>query len=497
MGMRTMAERAWLVAAVWGLGAGVAVADTTLLDAVKGGDRSAVRALLKTKPPVNAPEKDGTTALHWAIRGDDREMVRLLLDAAADVNAANRYGITPLSLAAANGSREVVQMLLAAGANPNAALPGSGETILMTAARTGDVHVVRALLQHGAAVDGRESVYGENALMWAAHENHGEVVRLLIEAGSEANARSAPTAFARKQLGQSVLPLGSWTPLMYAARQNATTAVKALVEGGADVNLTDPNGTTALVLAIINTHYDLAAYLLDQGADPDIADTTGMAALYAAVDMHTLGWAHGRAAPAPPLPNQLDSVALVRLLLERGADPNAPLNRPKLQRQHTPGDPGLGAGSTPLMRAAKTGDTTVMRVLLDYGADPALRQKDQTTLLMLAAGEGWRGGFDTSRDSGTEDEAIAAVALCLELGLDINAANEDGQTAVFSAIRRGDRVLKFLIDRGARLDIKDARGRTPLDLALSFRDRSEGTSTYPGAVAVLRAAGAPTTARQR
>jgi ankyrin repeat protein len=179
------------------------------------------------------------------------------------------------------------------------------------------------------------------------------------------------------------------------------------------------------------------------------------------------------------------------MLLAHGADPNARLKEPKLQRHHTPGDPGLGEGSTPLMRAAKTGDVTLMRILLEHGADPTLRQKDQTTLLMLAAGHGWRGGFSTARDSGTEEEAIAAVTLCLELGLDIDSPNDQGVTAIFSAIRRGDRVLEFLVEQGARLDVQDKRGRTPLDVAMGFRDRADGTALYPHAVALLRAAGAP------
>ena len=495
--MNLRVHRGWLVAVCWVIALSTASAETNLADAVKGGNRSAVRALISAKAPVNTVEADGTTPLHWAARANDAEVVRMLLDAGARADHANRYGVTPLSLAAVNGSVPVVEMLLAAGADPNAAVPGSGETILMTAARTGSVPVVKALLARGAKVEATEAAFGEDALMWAAHEDHGDVVRVLIEAGANVNARSAPTAYARKQLGQSVLPLGAWTPLMYAARQNAAKAARALLDGGADINLTDPNGTTALVFAIINTHYDLAALLLERGADPNIADTSGMAALYAAVDMHTLGWAHGRAAPAPPDPGERDSVEIVRLLLARGADPNASLKRPKIQRHHTPGDPGLGEGSTPIMRAAKTGDVTLMRVLLEHGADPTLKQKDQTTLLMLAAGDGWRGGFDTARDSGTEAEAIAAVALCLELGLDLEATNDDGVTAVYSAIRRGDRVLEFLIKRGARLDVKDKRGRTPLDVALSLRDRTEGTMTYPGAIALLRAAGAPASERPR
>jgi len=313
-------------------------------------------------------------------------------------------------------------------------------------------------------------------------------VRALLEFGADPNARSAATSFIRPSLGQSVLPLGSWTPLMYAARQGATDAALALVEEGADPDLTDPNGTTALVLAIINTHYDLAAALLDKGADPNIADTQGMAALYAAVDMHTLGWAHGRPAPAPPGPGERNSLDVIRLLLDHGADVNARMKKPKLQRHHTGGDPGLGAGTTPLMRAAKTGDVAAMRVLLDHGADPTLRQEDQTSLLMLAAGQGWRGGFNTARDSGTEAEAIEAITLCLELGADINETNEDGRTALYSAIRRGDRVVEFLLSRGARLDIRDQRNRTPLETALALRDRNDGTLTYPGAVALLQQA---------
>jgi ankyrin repeat protein len=202
-----------------------------------------------------------------------------------------------------------------------------------------------------------------------------------------------------------------------------------------------------------------------------------------------LGWAHGRAAPAPPEPDERDSIDIARLLLKHGANPNATLQRPKLQRHHTGGDPGLGEGATPLMRAAKTGDVVMMRVLLEHGADPNLKLKDQTTLLMLAAGRGWRGGFDTLRDSGTEAEAIAAIELCLELGLDLEAVNDEGQAALHSALRRGDSVVEFLIQRGADVSLKDKRGRTPLDLATSYRDRAEGTLNYPNVVAMLRKAG--------
>ena len=190
---------------------------------------------------------------------------------------------------------------------------------------------------------------------------------LLIDAGADVDARSAPTKFARERSGQSVLPKGAWTPLMYAARQGALEAARTLADKGAALNLTAPDGATPLVLAIINAHYDLAALLLEKGADPNVADVTGMAALYAAVDMHTLPWAHGRAAPKSS--DQLDALEVMRTLLSNGADPNAKLKGPKPQRQHTAGDANLGAGATPLMRATKAGDVAAMRLLLANGAD--------------------------------------------------------------------------------------------------------------------------------
>ena len=174
-----------------------------------------------------------------------------------------------------------------------------------------------------------------------------------------------------------------------------------LLERGADVNLTDPDGATALVLAIINYHYDFAAMLLEHGADPNIADTTGMAALYAAVDIDTLPWMFGR--PEIAQPSKITAVRLIEMLLEHGANPNARLTAVQMQRAHTDGDPSLGVGSTAFMRAAKAGDTPVMKLLLAHGADPNLVQKNGNTALMLAAGLGYRDGNMAvpTRDRGT------------------------------------------------------------------------------------------------
>ena len=244
-----------------------------IVEAAKQGDTPALRTLIKQHADVNTPGPDGMTALDWAARSNDLDMARLLIDAGANVKFANRYGITPLSLAATNGSAPMIELLLKAGADPNTALP-EGETVLMTAARTGDPAAIKLLLSHDAKVNARENTLGETALMWAAAENHPEAIKALLEGGADINARStilslAPFKWVTSGMVSTTLPRGGWTPLMYAARQNSSEAVRVLADAKADLNLTDPDGTTALVFAIINAHFDLAAMLLDKGADPE------------------------------------------------------------------------------------------------------------------------------------------------------------------------------------------------------------------------------------
>ena len=457
-----------------------AASEPSLIEAVKAGDRARVRTLVKLKAELTRTEGDGTTALHWAVRADDLETVKLLLSAGADVKTATREGITPLSLAAMNGSLVMTEALLRAGANPNVALP-EGETILMTAARTGRPDVVKALIKAGADVNARENWFGETALMWAAAENHAEAVHVLVEAGADVNARSKLLDVPRRRTGQSVLPLGSWTPLMHAARQGSLEGVRALIEEGADLNLVDPDGATALVIAIINANFDEAALLAEKGANPNIGDKEAkMAALYAAVDMHRLAIGHGRPNTKPS--GNLDAVDLIKVLLAHGADPNQKLSAPTMQRHHTAGDRVLGDGSTPFMRAAKSGDVAVMRLLLAAGADPLLKQPNQTTALMLAAGLGWRDGSPAapSFDLGSEQDAIAAIKLCMEAGLDINAATNTGETALHAAItgRGSETIVRFLVESGANLHAKNKQGRTPLEAAMASRRELGGIVAF-------------------
>ena len=357
----------------------------------------------------------------------------------------------------------------------------------MTAARTGNPEVLEALLDSGAEVDARDGWYGESALIWAAAENHGEAVRLLVSHGADPDGRSATLTFERRRTGQSVLPLGSWTPLMYAARENAIDAGRGLAAGGAGLDLTDPDGATALVIAIINAHYDFAAMLLEAGADPNIVDNdAGMGALYAAVDMHRLAVGHGRPNPKPS--GALGPLDIVTRLLEKGADPNARLKAAIFQRHHTAGDAALAQGATPLMRAAKSGDVEIIQRLLAAGADPALTLPNGATALMLAAGLGWRDGspLAPSYDQGTPEDAIAAIELLMSRGLSLGTTTTTGDTALHAAVsgRGSPEIIRFLVERGADVLAQNKRGQTPLAAALASR-KDLGT-----AVAVLREAAA-------
>jgi uncharacterized protein len=470
MRMRTL-RYAGLLAAVAVASLGAAGGNgIRIVDAAKQGNAAAVKTLIAQHADVNAAEADGMTALHWAVRANDMPTVQMLLRAGAKVNAASRYGMTPILLAAQNGDPAVVAALLKAGANPNSALP-EGETALMTAARTGNVDSIKLLVETGAKIDAKENWQGQTALMWAAAQNNAAAVRTLVSLGADKNERSKLLSFPEFKWETSgmvvtVLPRGGWTPLMYAARDGAADAVAALADLKADLNASDPDGTTALMYAIINAHFDTAAILIERGADPNVADSTGTTALYSAVDMHTMGPMLSR--PSPKLVDKLDSADIVKMLIAKGANVNARLKRPIIGRHHTPtGDASLGEGTTPLARAAKSNDLQLMHMLIDAGADPTLTLKDRTTVLMIAAAGGAVVGAYAVAIPVTEERSIEAIKLCLDRGVDVNAFNTNGATALHSAVQRGaEKVVKYLAEHGAILDTKNKQGRTPLDIAM-------------------------------
>jgi ankyrin repeat protein len=465
--MRNLCLLLAVCAAAW---AGTDAPTSPLADAVKDGDRAGALALLKRHADVNAPQADGTTALHWAARQDDGEMADRLIKAGANVKAANRYGVTPLYLACVNGSAPMIAKLLDAGADANSATT-EGETALMTVARTGNVDAAKVLLAHGADVNSKEQWRQQTPLMWAVAESHPEMAQELIAHGADVNARQVTWNWERqvtKEPREKWMPLGGLTPLLFAARQGCVDCARVLLKASADINATNPNGFSAILLAIINSHYDVAAFLLEQGADANIADEVGRTPLYAAVDMHTLPDSN---LPWPSeLNNQLTSLDLIQALLAHGANVNAQLKKQQPYRSKVDrgADTMLGTGATPLLRAAKAGDTEVVKVLLAKGADPKLTTKFGMTPIMAASGLGTKEEDTTGRKK-TEAQAIASIKLCLDAGADVNAIDTQGDTALHGAAQKGDdQVVQFLVDHGAKLDIKDKKGRTPLDAAMGL-----------------------------
>lgn len=439
-------------------------AQSPLVDAARSGDAAAVRALLGRKADVHATAADGTTALHWAVHRNEVALVEALLEAGARANGASRHGVTPLQLAATNGNAAVVRRLLDAGADPNAALP-DGETVLMTAARTGNAETVRLLLDRGADLRHREPSKGQTALMWAAAENNAEVVRLLVERGADVAERSKSGAF---------------TPFLFAIRGGHLAAAKALLDAGAPVDDALPDGTSALVLAVVNAHYEVAGMLLDRGANPG-GDAQGWTAL------HQIAWSRRHNAgfnlPGPVQTGGLDSLDLARRLVARGADVNA-----RQKKEPRDGNRNLlnRLGATPFLLAAKSADVPLMRVLLELGADPSIPTNNGTTALMAAAGVGiWAPG----ENPGTHEEALAAVKLAFEAGGgDVNAIDKEGETALHGAVYRGGAipVMQFLIDKGARLDVVNKKGWTPLTAADGVEYTPAVLKRYPEAAALLR-----------
>jgi ankyrin repeat protein len=472
-----------IVATVGILGGSIAAAAATLIDAVKAGNRTAVQQLLHDKVDVNQVAADGSTPLHWAVRADDVAMTEMLLAAGAKASAITRTGVTPLGLAAANGNVAMVEALLKAGADPKTT-SSEGETVLMTAARSGSAPVVKALLARGADANAKEGWLGQTALMWAAAANAGDVVAALAEAGADLNAKSTATQGQPRmprvqgvaaQASHSNFPKGGFTPLLFAAREGASAAAEVLAERGADLNLADPDGIAPLSMAIINGHYDLAAYLIDKGANVNAADRAGRTALFFATDMHTLEWLFSRPVPRPS--GELDSPDIVAKLLDKGADVNARLTgRPFILHHNATGNRTISEGATPLMKTATTSDLSLMRVLLERGADPTIKTRNNTTTVMAAAGLNW---VDIS-SIGTEAASIEALTLLLDRGVDINAVNDEGDTAAHGAAQRGaDKVLQFLFDRGAKIDVKNKDGRTPFDEALGQSQVAEDNARRP------------------
>ena len=456
--------------------------EAPLIEAVKSGDREAVSRLLDAGEDPNRALRDGSTALHWAAYRDDLDAADLLLRAGATVDAANRYGVAPLALAAERGYGALVEQLLAAGADANTARRG-GETVLMSAARAGSLQSVTALVAAGADVNAAEQTRGQTALMWAAGEGHAAVIRALLAAGAELHARSHGPAAADAASGtgtytRRVRRMDEFTPFLFGVRAGRAEAVKALVAAGADVNEAAPDGTSALVIAAANAHWELAALLLEAGADPNAAEQ-GWPALHQVIRTRNLNIGFF---PHPEPTGTLSSLEFARLLLEHGADVNARIVEPIVD-----GFRGFWTqqGATPILVAAKGADAAMMRLLAEYGADITLANARGTTPIMAASGVEM---FNPNEDSGTNTEALEALEVALELGGDVSAANNDGDTPLHGAAWRGaNDIILRLVAEGAELHVENKNGYTPLQIANGEEEgRVANINIRPWAVALLQ-----------
>ncbi len=514
-----LSKRSWLAAVGVAVAAGavsLGAADVViappakpapLADAVQRGDSQTAQALLKKSADVNATQPDGATALHWAAYRGDAEVAAALIRAKANVNARNNYGVTPLALAAQEGSAPVIDLLLKAGANPNDPINfvNSGETPVMLASRSSKVDAVAMLVRAGADVNAKETWSGQSALMWAAAAGDSAMVAALLEMGADLRARSN----------------GGTTPFLFAVRKGDMRTVQAMLAAGADVNeKRSGDFATPLLVAIINGHEDLVDLLLDKGADPNAeGGTTALTVTGAKAqevkltlktpsfyeqlrDVGTEGGNGRNNSWGKPLQAavhvanwsvsddliivNIDRMRVIKSLLAHGADVNG---------RNSDMEPRWGGaryrrrlvGATALLYAAKSADVEVMRLLLANGADPKINTGVNITPLMAAAGIAWA----SNQDKASEADVLEAVKLLVEeAGLDVNFVADTGETAMHAAAYRGaNSVVQYLFDHGAKLDVVDKSGRTPLAIANGV-EYGNSFAAQPHTAVLLRKLGA-------
>jgi ankyrin repeat protein len=402
----------------------------------------------------------------------------------------------------------MIRTLLDAGADPDSS-NDEGQTALMVVARTGNVDSARLLLRKGAQVNATERWGGQDALMWAAAQGQPGMIELLLSKGANANARSTVRDWQRRVTAEGRpkdMNRGGFTPLLFAAREGCVPCLKALLAGGADIDLPDPDDVTALNMALLNRNWDAARYLIEAGADVDFWDVYGQTPLYVAVDMNTLPI--GRRVELPSM-DPTTGVDVIRMLLAKGANPNAQLKlRPKYRNipYDRYRDPMIVWGTTPLLRAAKAGDAPVVELLLQHGALPDLANSLGVTPLMAASGDGHI--HDPTRgNQRTEEDALVVYSLLRAAGANVNARTEraladadlkiympGNRAALHAAAARGwNELVRRLIADGAEIDVIDTNGLSEIDYALGRFPKEFNAiepERHPDTVALLRSFGA-------
>ena len=548
--LRLQVNLRWLIAGLLAVVLPVQLAaNTDVADAAKARDAAAVKTLLKQGADVNAAQGDGMTALHWAATNGDPALTQMLLTAGANIRATTRLGgITPLLMASQAGHAQVVAALLAAGADANS-MTATGATALMLAARSGNTDTVTRLVETGADINATEKGFGQTALMVAAGLDRADVVKLLMSRGADWKAASSiadltalssspaeggggrpQQAPAGAQRGPDVAGVtrgyryneligtqGGLTALHFAARQGSAASARALVDAGADVNLVSPGDQASpLLVAFVNGHFDLGAYLIDQGADPNLSSHAGVSPLYAVLNVQ---WAPIAAYPQPRshLQQSRDYLDVMRVLLDKGADPNARVRRKVWYSGYNFDQSGVDeAGATPFWRAAYAADVAAMKLLVSYGADPSLPTTKlfsrrgpedpvagadksglppiviggpHATPLHAAAGPGYAMGFAGNSHHVAPSGMLPAVKYLVdELGANVDAVDADGNSVVHNAASRGDTaMIRYLVSKGADVRKINRSGQTTIDVANGPVQR---TQPYPDTIKLLESLGA-------
>jgi uncharacterized protein len=462
--------------------------------AVRLDDVARARQLVESGADVNLAEPDGTTPLLWATYNSSLELVSLLLDAGADPNAANRLDLTPLLQASRNGNAGMVAALLAAGATHGSAGPQL-ETPLMAAARSGNVESVNLLLAAGANVNQSELLGDQTALMWAAAQGHLDVARALLDAGANPNLQARVSELTERK--NADFPSGGFTALHWPARNGDEAMIRLLLDEDADINARNGDGSTPMMLAIVNDRFDIAAKLLELGADPNDGS------LFYITEMRdaTTDWrARDGTIYRADHENTLSALDLTRLLLEAGADPNKPFDA---QMHNTSMCCDTKVNSTAFFRSAIAADVEGMKLMLAHGADtawsPAQAVIDPTdlnpvprgnvgmTALMMAVNGGkgvgvaggpndLRYGPPEFRESANRD-TLDAVMVLLDAGADVNTRNPRDETALHVAVKAlHPEIVRALVARGAALDVQNKDGETPLQVV----EKMEPPAPNPG-----------------
>ena len=515
---------------------------TALHWAAMKGDADLAQTLLYAGANVKATTRIGAyTPLLLAAKNGYADVMTPLLKSGADVNDATANGTTSLMFAAASGHVDAVRALLDAGASVNAREPVRGLNAAMFAAASDRADVLDLLAKHGADLKATSKVVDLAALSKnpaalreftvgnptppgvepTASRNGPAPAPAAAAAGGRGRGPQPPqTAGVDRnyQLNELIVAQGGLTPLLFAARDGHVASVKMLLSDGANVNqLSDGDHTSPLLIATINGHFDLAAMLLDRGADPRLASENNATALYAALNCE---WAPKALYPQPraQVNQQTTYLELMKALLDQGADPNVRVNKKIWYSGYSFDLSGVDeAGATPFWRAAYASDIDAMKLLIEYGADPNIRTAKQAgrprfgdadrevvdvsglppvaiggpgvTPLQAAAGVGYGEGFAANSHRFAPSGMLAAVKyLVEELHADVNAFDNEGNTALHHAAARGDiEMIQYLVSKGANVKAVSREGRTTADMANGPVQRIQ---PFPDALALLEKLGA-------